>query len=77
MGAAPTEIDLTMTFQEVRAITREDLYGEDLIYKDGYDTAGHVVGAPADTPEEAAAYTRGLKNDLVQKMKRDAPTGGE
>ena len=77
LGAAPTEIDLTMTFQEVRAITREDLYGEDLIYKDGYDTAGHVVGAPADTPEEAAAYTRGLKNDLAQKMKRDAPTGGE
>ena len=64
LGAAPTEIDLSMTFQEVRAITRDDLYGEDLVYKDGYDDAGHVVGAVADTPGEAAEYTADLQNTL-------------
>ena len=63
LGAAPTEIDLTMTFQEVRAITRDDLYGEDLVYKDGYDNAGHVVGDPA----EAAAYTADLSNTAVDR----------
>ena len=67
LGAAPTEIDISMTFQEVRAITRDDLYGEDLVYKDGYDDAGHVVGATADTPGEAAAYTADLSNTAVDK----------
>ena len=67
LGAAPTEIDISMTFQEVRAITRDDLYGEDLVYKDGYDNAGHVVGATADTPGEAAAYTADLSNTAVDK----------
>lgn len=67
LGAAPTEIDLTMTFQEVRAITRDDLYGPTLDYIDGYDDAGHVVGAPADTPGEAATYTADLSNTAVDK----------
>lgn len=49
LGAAPVEIDINLTFQEVRAITRDDLYNESgLTYKDGYESAGHVVGAPVD-----------------------------
>ena len=75
LGAAPTEIDISMTFQEVRAITRDDLYGEDLVYKDGYDDAGHVVGDVADTPGEAAAYTADLSNSAVDKTVEFA--GGE
>ena len=48
LGAAPVEIDLTLSFQEVRAITRDDLYGSGLNYIEGYESAGHVVG---DTPD--------------------------
>jgi hypothetical protein len=46
IGAAPVEIDLNMTFQEVRAITRDDLYGDGLSYKEGYDNAGTFVSSP-------------------------------
>jgi hypothetical protein len=67
LGAAPTEIDLTMTFQEVRAITRDDLYGADLVYKDGYDDAGHVVGDTADTPGEAAKYARDVSARAISR----------
>jgi len=67
LGAAPVEIDLSMTFQEVRSITRDDLYTEDLVYKDGYENAGHVVGSPSDTPGEAATYTADLSNTAIDK----------
>ena len=67
LGAAPTEIDLSMTFQEVRSITRDDLYGDTLVYKDGHSNSGHVVGAPADTPAYAAAYTADLSNRAVDQ----------
>lgn len=60
IGAAPVEIDLSMTFQEVRSITRDDLYSADLTYIDGYESAGNVVGATADTPGDAARETRDL-----------------
>jgi hypothetical protein len=49
LGAAPVEVDLTLSFQEVRAITRDDLYGAGLDYIDGYETAGHVVGDSPDS----------------------------
>lgn len=49
LGAAPVEIDLTLSFQEVRAITRDDLYGSGLNYIDGYESAGHVVGNSPDS----------------------------
>ena len=62
LGAAPTEIDISMTFQEVRAITRDDLYGEDLVYRDGYDNAGHTVGTPGDIPGESAVPTNETTN---------------
>jgi hypothetical protein len=65
LGAAPTEIDISMTFQEVRSITRDDLYGEGLVYKDGHANSGHVVGAPSDTPGEAATYTADLSNSAI------------
>lgn len=47
-GAAPVEIDLNLTFQEVRPVTRDDLYGKGLQYIDGYESAGHVVGESPD-----------------------------
>jgi hypothetical protein len=62
LGAAPTEIDISMTFQEVRAITRDDLYGDTLTYKDGYDNAGHTVGTPGDMPGESAVPTNETTN---------------
>ena len=49
LGAAPVEIDLTLSFQEVRAITRDDLYGPGLDYIEGYESAGHVVGDSPDS----------------------------
>tara|TARA_R110000851_G_scaffold327907_1_gene497957 strand:- start:33 stop:869 length:837 start_codon:yes stop_codon:yes gene_type:complete len=49
LGAAPVEVDLTLSFQEVRAITRDDLYGAGLNYIEGYETAGHVVGDSPDS----------------------------
>jgi len=49
LGAAPVEVDLTLSFQEVRAITRDDLYGAGLDYIEGYESAGHVVGDSPDS----------------------------
>ena len=49
LGAAPVEVDLTLSFQEVRAITRDDLYGAGLNYIEGYESAGHVVGDSPDS----------------------------
>ena len=52
LGAAPVEIDLTLSFQEVRAITRDDLYPtltSGLDYIEGYESAGHVVGDSPDS----------------------------
>jgi hypothetical protein len=51
-GAAPVEIDLTLSFQEVRAITRDDLYGSGLNYIDGYESAGNIVGEAPDTMQD-------------------------
>lgn len=62
LGAAPTEIDISLTFQEVRAITRDDLYGDTLTYKDGYDNAGHTVGTPGDIPGESGVGTTETSN---------------
>lgn len=59
LGAPPTELDLNLTFQEVRAITRDDLYGDGagLTYIPNYETDGHVVGEQVDS---AAAAEYGL-----------------
>ena len=46
LGAPPVEVDLSMTFQEVRAITRDDLYQNNLQYKTTYDSAGVFPSAP-------------------------------
>ena len=57
LGASPTELDLALTFQEVRAITRDDLYDEAGIqYKNDRTNDGHVVGSQ---PDNAQAVTGG------------------
>ena len=64
LGAPPTELDLNLTFQEVRAITRDDLYGEGagLTYIPNYETDGHVIGEQVDTAK-AVRYTVGVETD--------------
>ena len=48
LGASPTELDLALTFQEVRAITRDDLYDAGIQYKNDRTNDGHVVGSLPD-----------------------------
>lgn len=66
LGAAPSEIDISLTFQEVRALTRDDLYSDSsgLSYIEGYDNAGHSVGAPGDMPGESAVRTNETSNNV-------------
>ncbi len=59
MGAAPVEIDLTLSFQEVRPVTRDDLYSGGLQYIDGYESAGNVVG---DSPDGVQDLTSNISN---------------
>jgi len=50
IGAAPTEMDLALTFQEVRALTRNDLYNDSgILYTDNRDNDGHNLGSMPDT----------------------------
>lgn len=67
LGASPTELDLNLTFQEVRAITRDDLYGEGAgyIYSDDRENDGHVVGEQVDA-EKAIRYTRDVAINNVK-----------
>ncbi len=65
LGAPPTEIDISLTFQEVRAITRNDLYSDEfgLSYIEGYDNAGHTVGTPGDMPGESSVPVNETSNN--------------
>ena len=49
LGASPTELDLNLTFQEVRAITRDDLYEDGLVYTDNRTNDGHVITTNPDS----------------------------
>lgn len=59
LGAAPVEVDMNLTFQEVRPVTRDDLYGKGLKYVDGYESAGHIVG---ETPDQVQNLTSNTSN---------------
>lgn len=61
LGAPPVEIDLNMTFQEVRAITRQDLYDEQgLGYNTNYDSAGVFPSSPDGGSEEEPQSNTGV-----------------
>lgn len=49
LGASPTELDLNLTFQEVRAITRDDLYESGITYTDNRKNDGHVITSNPDS----------------------------
>jgi len=61
LGAPPVEIDLNMTFQEVRSITRQDLYDEQgLGYNTNYDAAGVFPSSPDGGSEEEPQSNTGV-----------------
>ena len=69
MGAPPSEVDIALTFQEVRAILRDDLYESGLMYSDDRENDGFTTGDPTDTV--------GAVNLAAEKTKQGVVAGAK